>query len=181
MSSNATLLNSTDPLSLIYAALWDCLEANTALASLVRPGNRMKFLGTVRDPLKDKIGDADTPELRLIPTGLPQVTYRADSSNARFTQGLQIGLATGDQRVDYRLFPVQWEVMRALSAWPTFLDPLTWNGFTFGTGALVSVTDSPQGVVDADLSRNIVGWSALVNLTVMFAVPMTVLAPGYEP
>lgn len=147
-----------DPFTQVYDALWAMLEARAGITKMVRLKNRIKFTGSNRDPIKDQISYRDLPEMILVPgTGIPHLQRTSNSSSMLET--LEIRVATGDQRIGEILYPLKWEVYRALSTWETLLLALTWNSKTFVR--LVRPTSVQDGVAQADLNRGIKGWSTL--------------------
>lgn len=147
-----------DPFTQVHDALWELLEDNVGFTELVKEGNRIKFSGDERDPIKTQVQDADLPEVRIVVAGGTPALLNTTSSS-KCTKRFQIQVSTGDQRVTAILFPLQWEIFRALSNWPAKLLALTWEGEQFVKRA--ALFDIAEGVTDADLLRNIKGWATL--------------------
>lgn len=153
----------TDPITLVWNALLDMLESHAGFMSLVKVGNLIRFTGKNRDPVKSQIGPADVPEVRLIPRGgIPHVQRTSNSSSMLETFEVQI--TSGDQRVDVALFPVKWQVLKALAGWAAVLGALTWKGKTFVR--LTRPTGVADGVAEEDLRRGIVGWASIWTVEV---------------
>ncbi len=93
-----------DPLTQVYTALWGLLEADPAWCGLVKPANRIKFLGPSASPRKDEAASADFPEVRIEATAMTP-HLNADSSNSRVTARFEIRVASGEQGYDAALFP----------------------------------------------------------------------------
>lgn len=157
-----------DPITQVYYALWELLEAHAPLTAMVKVGNRIKFSGDNRDPMKDEVSSADFPELRVIPVASEPHPQRT-SSGSSILKRFRIVVSTGDQRVDVGLFALEWEVYRALSQWAETLMALTWNDKTYVR--LARPTTVEDGQTRTDLDRGVKGWSALwqCEVTMWFA------------
>jgi len=155
---------ATDPFSLVYNALWTLLEAHAEFAALVKVGNRIKFNAAGGDdPIKDKLSSADLPEVRLLCTGTsPHVQHTSGSSSC--IKFFEIQVATRSQQYTAELFPVEWEIYRAMSKWATVLSALTWNSKTFVK--LARPTDGQQGVSTDDVDRGGHGWVSVWGIEV---------------
>jgi hypothetical protein len=152
-----------DPITQVYNALWTLLESHAPLTQLVELRNRIKFSGTNTDPVKAEVLTADLPELRLVPLSGSSYLTRTSSSST-ILQQFRVELSTGDQRVDAALFPIQWEVYRALCNWVTTLQALKWNSKAYVT--TLKAGEHQQGVTNTDLQRGIKGWSLLWSCSV---------------
>ena len=149
---------SSDPFSLVHNALWTLLERHKGFTDLVKSGNRIKFTGANRAPIKDPILTADLPEVRVTPVGgASQV--QMTSSSTKVIKKWSVQVSTGDQRVDAVMFPVEWEILRALNDYVSTLTALQWNSKPFVK--LCRVTDISEGVSQQDLNRGIKGWSVV--------------------
>lgn len=144
-----------DPLSMVFLATWDLLEAHKPFTDLVKPRNRIKLLGDNRDPDKEQISTEDLPEVRIIPAGgTPHLQHTSTGSS--WLKRWNIQVSTGDMRVDHLLFPVAWETYRAMSKWAATMQALKWNDRTFVT--LARPLQADEGISDRDLNRGIKGW-----------------------
>lgn len=153
----------TDPFTLIYNALWGMLESWPSFARMVRVGNRIKFTGKLREIVKHEVATRDLPEIRLITIdALPHLQRTSNSTSVLMT--LQWQVSTGDQRLDAILFPLKWEMMRAMSRWETALNALVWNDKPFAK--LYRSQLAADGQLQADLVRGIKGWSIIWSCTV---------------
>lgn len=151
-------MSEKDPLSQVYDALWDLLEVHVPLTSLVKAGNRVKFSGTSRDPEKERVSTADLPEIRIIPLGgTPHIQRTSNGSS--WVKRFAVILATGDKRVDVSLFPVEWEIYRAMAQWADTLTALTWNDKPYIK--LARPVSATEGISDRDLQRGVEGWTAV--------------------
>ena len=146
---------ATDPLSLVYNAFWEMLEAYDGFADLVKVGNRIKFAGDVRDA--DKRREGDKPMVGILAGGgVPQL--EATSSSTFLTLTYTVLLITGDQRLDAELYPLTWAIFRAISTWRTKLCALLWNEKIFVTDAWP--TGYTEDLLAGAEMHGIKGWTA---------------------
>lgn len=135
-----------DPLSIFHDGLWTVLEANAALATMVRKEDRIKFVDdaayTPAEPARP-IRIRDIPQ----PIGYAQVAIDtaggesrlyASSDGTHLLERFTIWARTGDDRFYYLqdgeyhgILPVRWEILRAMANWEAHLKPLTWNSKGF--------------------------------------------------
>lgn len=152
-----------DPITLCYEKLVDMLSEHTGFTTLVKTGNLIRFSGKNRDPIKSQVSVSDLPEVRVVPRGgVPHIQRTSNSSS--MIEVFEVQIASGDQRVDAALFPVKWEVYRALSGWASALMALTWKSKTFVK--LVRPIDISDGVAEGDLRRGIEGWSSIWSVEI---------------
>jgi hypothetical protein len=178
--SNLDQLANRDPLSLVYAALWDVLESSADFCRLVQPGNRIKFLGTSRDPWKDMLSTADLPEVRIVPAGGAANLHLASNTD-RLVQRLRVQVSSGDRRVDAAFFPVVWEIYRALVNWPSVIAGLAWNGHVQGDGwgvDLVEITGHDDTADNPRADRGIQGWSTVWTCETRFWFADSLIKPA---
>jgi len=149
---------ATDPFTLVYEALRGILEGNADFARVVKKNNRMFYVGPSRRPEKDVPQDSDRPEVRLAPSG-GEAHLGATSSSSKIVKRFRIEVATGDMRVDERLFPVQWSIYRAMAGWQAVLTALTWNSKAFVVTSKLSAVS--EGLSESDLSQGVRGWAAV--------------------
>lgn len=147
-----------DPLTLVYNALWDLLEAWPNFADLVKLGNRVKFTASdAHEPAKLQLSNADLPEVRVIAEGMtPHIQRTSSSSTVIYRYGVHI--FTGSKSL-HTLYAVEWEVYRAMARWSEILTALTWNGKAFVV--LARPTTVTDGYADNTLQRGIEGWASL--------------------
>jgi hypothetical protein len=147
-----------NPFAMVHRALWDMLEASDAFCELVPEGNRIKFYGEKRAPQKDTVMADDLPEVRIV--SMQSTTTLTAASNLTATvRRFQIEIASGDQRFNTILFPVEWEVYLALLSWRETLGALKWADKQFVTRA--SLVQEQEGKTTVDLLRGIKGWTAI--------------------
>lgn len=152
-----------DPFTLVYNALWSVMENWPPFVGMVRVGNRIKFSGELREIIKEEVSTQDLPEVRLIT--MDAVPHLQRTSNSTSTlMALMWQVSTGDQRFDAMLFPLKWEMLRAMSGWEAVLGVLTWNDKVFAK--LYRPQTAADGELQADLKRGIKGWSIIWSCTV---------------
>lgn len=152
-----------NPFTLVYNALWDMVESWPPFAGMVRVGNRVKFTGKSREIIKQEVTTSDLPEVRLISVeAAPHLQRTSNSTSVVVTFQWQV--STGDQRLDAALFPLKWEMLRAMSKWELALSALTWNDKSFVK--LYRPQVAADGELQADLIRGIKGWSTIWSCTV---------------
>lgn len=147
--------------------LWSLLESSRDFAAAVPESNRIKFIGTNRDPLKQEVATADLPEVRIAPDIGGGMEAIISTSSAQTTFALSIQVATGDQRVDADgegLHWLKWLIFRALADWPAVLMSLTWRGIPFVKNVKIAAVQ--DGTTDADLKRGIKGWTSVWSVRV---------------
>lgn len=148
-----------NPYDALLDALWGILEADGGFRDLVPIGNRIKFSGRDREPMKENVSEADLPEVRIIITGSRPHPKRTSSSHCD-TVTVEIQVSSGDQRLSYMHNPIRWVVYRAMSEIETELrHRCRWNGQKIAKVA--APTKVSDGVSTADLNRGIKGWSAV--------------------
>ncbi len=146
---------ATDPFTQTLDKLWEALEGHAALAALVKAGNRIKLTGEGGDPYKPSTQYADKPELAIEPAG-GSIETAATSTSARILQDFDIRLATGSLRVGRELFPVKWEIVKALAA----------AGQTLGLSFVrkVTVTSATDRRGDDEADRGTPGWTTVLTV-----------------
>lgn len=115
-----------DPFTLVYDALWELLETHEEFHDKVRLGNRIKFSSYgPDDPIKHEVATADMPEVRLICVGGTPHLQRA-SGVSFVKKRFEVQVLVNDLRYTEELFPLDWEIYRAMSKWEAVLDALQW-------------------------------------------------------
>ncbi len=154
---------ATDPFSLVVDELWAILEDTAEFCSVVLAGNRAKFDSP--DPalqIKEQIGPADRPEVRLVPSAVEPLGCTSSSTKVLFTVNLQI--AAGDMRMRKVVFPVLWATIRALSRCRDRLQALEWNG-EVGFVKTLKAGSGTFSLSEVDLDRGVAGWLNVLPLT----------------
>jgi len=155
-----------DPLSEVYAEFWDQLETVSDLTDLVKAGNRLKF--DKRNAIKMNLSTIDVPELRVVVVGGEP---KPRASNLRgWTETYEIGVVTGDQRLEDVFFPLRWALIKAVHAVETGLILLDLSAYD-GTVVSVNPQSVRDGVSAADEARGIDGWMTFwtVDVVMKFA------------
>ncbi len=157
----APVVREKDPLTITYNKLWDMLEAHQGFTDLVRVGNRVKFAGDAIDPDKDIVSEGDLPQVGIMAeTGGAHLF--SDSNASRLTERYGIIVVTGDKRLTHHLYPVRWEVFRAMSKWQSVLTGLKWDGNPFQV-TLARPTESSYLIAAL---KGVTGWTMLWGLEV---------------
>lgn len=115
-----------DPFTLVYDALWELLETHAEFHDAVRLNNRIKFSSYgPMDPFKHEVATADLPEVRLTCVGgTPHLQRTSGSSSC--VRRFEVQILVNDLRYTEELFPLEWEVYRAMSKWYDVVSSLTW-------------------------------------------------------
>jgi len=146
----------TDPFTQIYNAIWTILENHDGITKRVRLKNRIKLSGRDPDPYKSTVLDGDLPELLLEPSGGGGFLWT--SSGLQITTTFQLRLAAGDLRIQKQLFPIKWEIIRALKQTRTNL------GLSFVKNA--DIIDITETTGNADVDRGTPSWTGLFEIAV---------------
>lgn len=151
----------TDPFTQAYDALWDVLEAHPAFGDRFKLANRIKFTGnrTQDDPRKDNVGVGDLPEIDIRPTGGPTDLWFTHT-DSRAVRHFQIGITTQDLRADRGLFPLDWELLRALAKLEGNL------GLPFVVDVTLEEVD--HALEGTDFNRGTSRWVAVFDVVVTF-------------
>jgi len=146
-----------DPFTTIYNALWDLLESDTDFTSAVRTANRIKFTSSSRDPRKKALQDADAPYVEIAPSD-GNVEFYTTSEAHRFEMQYDIRVFTGDLRVNQKLYPLIWTIVKALS---NANDTLNLDYVQSVRVASLNVEE-----FDKDLNRGTSGWVFVIKVMV---------------
>lgn len=152
-----------DPFTQVHDALWALAETSTVLTNLVRVSARIRLNDAKRGPVKTEVGEADKPELRLLPVNGFMFGVR-DSHKGTVRKRFHWVVSTGDQRPKEELYPLEWELYRTLAAWKTPMQALTWNGKAFVYDAYL--TEYEETWKDKEHNRGIPGWTGLLTTVV---------------
>lgn len=98
-----------DPFTQTLEKLWQLLEEHEGFSALVRLGNRIK--GGLAGKAAPQ--PADLPEVRIEPAG-GKVELFTTSSSSRAVQEFSIVIATGESQVEAAMFPLKWQLLKAL-------------------------------------------------------------------
>ena len=155
----------TDPFTQIYDAIWKILENHKGVTKKVRLKNRIKLSGVDPNPYKNTVLDADLPELLLEPTGGGGFAWT--STGLQMASNFQLRLAAGDLRVHKQLFPIKWEIIRALKQTRTNLD------LSFVKN--VEITDINETIGNDEVDRGTPSWTGLFEISVQVYLTNTEL------
>lgn len=148
-------VNTRDPFTQTYDAIWEALEQCDEFARRVSLGNRISLTDGSPTPEKSRLLDADTPECTLEPAG-STIDLIATSSSTVAVQSYAIRVATGDRRPNKALFPIKWALMKALVG----------VGKTLGGLSFVRRYTLEYVVEEPDGDERISGWSLLATIVV---------------
>ena len=146
----------TDPFTQIYNAIWTVLENHDGITSKVRLTNRIKLSGKDKNPYKSTVLGADLPELLLEPSGGGGFLWT--STGLQMLTNFQLRLAAGDLRVQKQLFPIKWEIIRAMKQTRTNLD------ISFVKN--IEIADIGESTEGAEATRGTPQWIGLFELAV---------------
>ena len=160
-----SLAESNNPIRLVHSALWTMLEADTDFTTLVPSRCRIKYTATTEwyPDVKETLGEADQPQVRIIPTalGLPDRAQLHSSSSSSFLKiSWAIEVLTGDQRL-HGLMDVAWCVYKATKDWTSYLRDsatLRWQNKSFVYRTQLRRCETQ---LSEKLSRGIRGWVSI--------------------
>jgi hypothetical protein len=148
----------TNPIRLLYSALWDILEAQSDFAAGVPAGNRIKYSETPRPPdPKDTLSTADYPNVRLVARGLQSHHHRTSNSSTLAVLW-EIQVSSGDTRFQ-TLFDVEWWIFRAMAGWEAQVTDVKWEGKELVNSCRTLEAETELG--DPKLDRGNRGWSTV--------------------
>lgn len=158
------MANEDNPYSLIYAELWAVLESSPSFCALVPVGNRIKLTDKDRSPFKPESITADYPTVSIIDAG-GMLGQQGSSSSVVHSKTWKISTATGDMRLTYLHFPLEWAIVSALFRERTArsrLLALQWRGHDFVSRVAFGTTSS---AIAMDASMNAIkGWSEILSV-----------------
>ena len=156
-----TRLTATlDPFTQTQLALWDRLDKHLGLGRVVKVGNRLRHLTDTGDRRKPNVQAGDLPELDIVPVAFnAQLAWTSNS--AEVVRRFELRIVTGEPLLDVALFPVEWQVLRAIGAASEEAPPL---GLSWVVE--LSVEDASQQQDGADQSRGAEGWTAVMVIAV---------------
>lgn len=165
------MTTAVNPITLVYDELWVLLESWDGFHKLVKPGNLVRHL-VDDESNKGEALNADFPEVRITAEGItPDV--QISSGSCVLLYNFSIEVATGNKRSDEMLFPLSWEIFRALIGWHAKLTALTWNGTKFVKN--LHTVSAIDGRSDRDRDRGIGGWATIWSVAVLMVFATSVL------
>ena len=148
-----------DPFSAVYSGLWDLAERCDLLTSQVRMQNRIRFDTSSRNPMKDRVSDADFPELMLMSLSTDPQMWNTSGTSKVVKQYAWVA-TTSDARINRYLNPLEWAIFVAMHGWSDTLAELTWKTRSYVKSCqFVNASESLFGPLIAKQSPP--GWSAL--------------------
>lgn len=151
----------SDPFTQVYDALWELAETTPTFTRLVKLGNRIKYTSpTGRNPEKSStLSDGDFPEVILSSEGLNANMWNTSNSSMCVRKYSWL-ITTGDFRLSYRLYPVEWAVFVAMHGWREKLGALLWAGKSYCKR--MAITDVLNGIIRPKSEiASPEGWSAI--------------------
>lgn len=165
----------SNPFQLVWDALWELAEANTALTALVYRGNRIKF--DDRHIPKRSIGDGDLPELLLLSTG-GEINMKNSSSTTKVTRNYTWAIATGEFDINEFYNDVSWELLCAMIDWDVTICALEWPASSNWHFAVkCDMTTVEEGTFMAEENRGIVGWAGMWKMEIEMHLRTSDLRP----
>ena len=146
-----------DPFTLAYDALVALFADHEGVQHLVKKGNLIAYTGGSGDPTKGNIQPGDVPELEVRPAG-GEAQLWFTSSSAAVIRRFVVGLTTGELRVDKSLFPLEWELLRAIAG--------TTNNLGLSFVVKVSIEGFDEERTGTEEHRGTKGWVALFSVVV---------------
>ena len=151
--------SETDPISKAHDALWELLEGSGDFTNLVAKGNRVKFAGNSRAPMKEQAITADYPQVRIVAVSSEPHSNRT-SNGSSLKKRFAVQILTGDQRLTEVLFPLEWIIYRTMSKGISTLNTLMWRNHAFIKNVKpIAVAD--QLFMDGELRPTILGWTSV--------------------
>ncbi len=156
----ATVNNPFEP---IHDELWKLFEANTALAALVKLGNRIKLDGKKVNPFKEQYADSDYPEIIIVPSG-GQFEPVKSSDHSELVQWYDIEVNDGDLVATNKFFPLKWEIIKSLTKFAKNIRTNAYGSETLSYVKRVFVEDIEEAMKPKDEH---VGWFGIFRISVL--------------
>lgn len=171
MTNNVDLQN--DPLSQLYASLWDMLEASDQVKASVAIGNRGKYLGDLNG-IKESGLPADQTAVWIEAHGILMANMAADSRFAEMVVGYGVIISTAEKALERAFNPLVFEIFRALNKWRTTTRTLTYGSSEIQVYDVVlenlnAMTSSEKG------PRGLNGWAGVWPVRVTLYIPKNTL------
>ena len=153
MSDPEPTIDPRDPFTQVHEKLWELIESDETIASLVKTGNRINRMQGVVKQDKDRHSENDLPEIKIDPAG-GRCEIKKTNTSMPITQNFAISLKTGDLRVDRTFFPLKWALLSKLTDTPNML------GLPFVRHITLSDISDERNIEHLD------GWTAAFTVTV---------------
>jgi hypothetical protein len=151
--------NEINPLTKIYLAIWELLNASPEFAEAVRVGNQVSYMREDnRDPLKQSVATADLPEVALVQNGIDCNLFNT-SSGTKFVVEYALIINTGDFRLGETTSLLNWVAVCQFAKWKDYLAALTWKGKTFLK--VCRLLNAKTGQSDPNRNRQINGFTTV--------------------
>ena len=149
-------MQSDNPFSITYDALWQLAERNDVLCKFISRGNRIKYSENLDQ--KSEISDADLPELALTTNAFVS-NLRNSSSTTMMIKNYSWILATGDLSMCHVYDKIMWALYTAMIDYDKYICGLEWNGTSF----VKEVRGLPgtEGTQFTEENRMIKGWASI--------------------
>ena len=169
MGSNNTIeIANPTPLVMVHDSLWEMVDRNPAITSMVSTKNKIRFL--TQDGDKREATTKDFPELVIMPASI-MGAVRSNSTSTNLTAKYDFYIATNDIVITTH-DTLQWEVMRALVDWDQVLCKLVWpKGGTRHFIIQAAEFESTIGLNNNVLNdnRGLRGWCSLLSVKIQMS------------
>ena len=146
-----------DPFTRVYDALVALIADHDGVKHLLKKGNLIDYSGGRDDPTKSNVQSGDLAEIEIRTAGGDALLWFS-SDSSMVGRRYSVGITTGDLLVDKSLFPLEWELLRALAGAKDDL------GLSFVHK--VSIEGFDEEREGTDRHRGTKGWTALFNVVV---------------
>lgn len=149
---------TTNPIRVVYQAIWSMLEGHSDFATLVGAEKRVKYTGTlIQATEKDTLTQADFPYVRVVAVGLrPHIEETSNSSALTILWKVEV---SSGSRQSATLFGVEWAIYEALANWRTYFVGLTMDGDGYTVDCRPAAVRTTLG--DPEVDRGTRGWSSI--------------------
>lgn len=175
------MVKMSDPFTLAYQGIADLLNLHEPLQKYVRLSNSVFWTDDRqrRRQVRSR-QDAGLPELELLPAGKPNIQPWQTSTSAAVDQVFMIEVATGKQRIDKAMFPIQFELLRALAVGsPDYFVNDAWLGLKFVTD--VRVISAEESDDDPETAKGRRGFSTVLSILVRMTLDRKTVLLADEP
>ena len=149
---------TTNPIRLVYEAIWSMVESQTEFNTLVPAANRVKYSGTlIQATEKETLSQADYPQVRVIATAMrPHLERTSNGSSLDVLWSIEI--TTGERQFQ-DLFDVEWAIYQAMSFWRTYFTGLAMEASGYTVQCRPAAVRTTLG--DPAVDRGNRGWSSV--------------------
>lgn len=161
-----------DPLTQVYKSIWAILEDNSDFATMVKPGNRIKYFDKTL-PAKREALFADMPEVEIVPLPM-EMNMPITNKHNQFMADYELIIRTGSNRLNFKLFPLEWLITKiffsaADANFHTKAEAagIVWN-MTYVRSFRIINTDPSND--DVELTRGKRSWCSRMRLQAIWAI-----------